>query len=183
MPCARRSPGTPPTSGATKVAFRILHRELERRLAAGKLVVVDATNAETHARRALTRRAAQAGAPAIAIVLDLPPTRRACPRRDADVPRASTPVWSTATSRRSATRSTGAGSPTTASGRSSSFARPTTVEAFVGGDVVLARRWPQAVEPDPDAGDREDREPDADRVLAGHPLLQQEAARMTVTTG
>ncbi len=66
--------GNAADQGATKVAFRILHRELERRLAAGKLVVVDATNAETHARRALTRRAAQAGAPAIAIVLDLPPT-------------------------------------------------------------------------------------------------------------
>ena len=57
---------------ATKVAFRILHRELERRLAAGRRVVVDATNAEIHARRALTSRAARAGAPAIAIALDLP---------------------------------------------------------------------------------------------------------------
>lgn len=56
----------------TRTAFSILHRELTRRLAAGQLVVVDATNVERHARRALLTRARSAGVPAIAIVLDLP---------------------------------------------------------------------------------------------------------------
>jgi protein phosphatase len=57
---------------ATRPAFAALHRALTRRLAAGRLTVVDATNVERHARRALLRRASFAGVPAIAIVLDLP---------------------------------------------------------------------------------------------------------------
>lgn len=57
---------------ATRAAFRELHRALERRLAAGQLTVVDATNVERSARLALLARAAAAGRPAIAIVLDLP---------------------------------------------------------------------------------------------------------------
>jgi protein phosphatase len=57
---------------ATRPAFAALHRALARRLASGRLTVVDATNVERHARRALLRRAAAAGVPAIAIVLDLP---------------------------------------------------------------------------------------------------------------
>jgi predicted kinase len=57
---------------ATRTAFSILHREVVSRLAAGRLVVVDATNVERHARRALVKRARTAGAPAIAIVLALP---------------------------------------------------------------------------------------------------------------
>jgi protein phosphatase len=60
--------------GATKTAFAILHRELERRLAAGRTVIVDATSVTPFARRALLRRAAARGVPAIAIVLDLPPS-------------------------------------------------------------------------------------------------------------
>ena len=56
----------------TRMAFSILHREVVRRLAAGRLVVVDATNVEHHARRALVVRAKAAGVPAIAIVLALP---------------------------------------------------------------------------------------------------------------
>jgi protein phosphatase len=58
--------------GRTRTAFSILHRELVRRLAAGRLVVVDATNVERHARLALIARARTAGFPAIAIVLALP---------------------------------------------------------------------------------------------------------------
>ncbi|HET7030580.1 MAG TPA: AAA family ATPase [Candidatus Limnocylindrales bacterium] len=54
---------------ATKVAFTILHREVRRRLAAGRLVVVDATNVERHARLALVRLARAAAVPAVAIVL------------------------------------------------------------------------------------------------------------------
>ena len=57
---------------ATRTAFSILHRQVVARLAAGRLVVVDATNVERHARRALLVRAAAAGVPAIAIVLALP---------------------------------------------------------------------------------------------------------------
>ena len=57
---------------ATRPAFAILHREVRRRLAAGRLVVVDATNVELTARRALVRLAADAGVAATAIVLALP---------------------------------------------------------------------------------------------------------------
>lgn len=57
---------------ATRLAFSILHRELDRRLAAGQLVVVDATNVEAAARRPLIARATAAGIPAIALVLALP---------------------------------------------------------------------------------------------------------------
>jgi predicted kinase len=57
---------------ATQAAFGRLHRELERRLAAGRLTVVDATSVEPHARRALLARAAAATVPATAIVFDLP---------------------------------------------------------------------------------------------------------------
>jgi protein phosphatase len=57
---------------ATRTAFAILHRELVRRLAAGRFIVVDATSVTPYARRALLRRAAAHGFPAVAIVLDLP---------------------------------------------------------------------------------------------------------------
>lgn len=58
--------------GVTRVAFRLLHRDLEARLAAGLTSVVDATSVTAHARRSLTRIAQRHGVPAIAIVLDLP---------------------------------------------------------------------------------------------------------------
>jgi protein phosphatase len=58
---------------ATAPAFAALHRQLVRRLAAGGFTVVDATNVERHARRALLVRAQRAGIPAAAIVFDLPP--------------------------------------------------------------------------------------------------------------
>jgi protein phosphatase len=54
---------------ATKVAFSILHREVRRRLAAGRLVVVDATNVERHARLALVRLARTHAVPVVALVL------------------------------------------------------------------------------------------------------------------
>jgi len=60
---------------ASAVAFRILHRTLERRLAAGQLTVVDATNTRSEHRRPLVTRARAAGIPTVAIVLDLPPAR------------------------------------------------------------------------------------------------------------
>jgi predicted kinase len=59
---------------ATRLAFSILHRELEKRLGARRLTVVDATNVEAPARQALVARAAAARVPAIAIVLALPAT-------------------------------------------------------------------------------------------------------------
>jgi protein phosphatase len=56
----------------TRAAFSILHRETASRLAAGRLVVDDATNVEQHDRRALVARANAAGIRAIAIVMALP---------------------------------------------------------------------------------------------------------------
>jgi protein phosphatase len=56
----------------SRVAFRLLHDQLGRRLAGGQLAVVDATNARSDQRLPLVRRAAAAGVPALAIALDLP---------------------------------------------------------------------------------------------------------------
>jgi protein phosphatase len=58
---------------ASAVAFRILHRTLDRRIAAGQLTVIDATNALPAHRWPITRRATAAGLPMVAIVFDLPP--------------------------------------------------------------------------------------------------------------
>ncbi|MEO5704203.1 MAG: AAA family ATPase [Candidatus Limnocylindrales bacterium] len=58
---------------ATKAAFAILDRELERRLAAGRTAVVDATSVTRFARMGLLRRAVAHRIPAVAIVLDLDP--------------------------------------------------------------------------------------------------------------
>lgn len=57
---------------ATRPAFGILHREVRERLAAGQLVVVDATNVEASARSTLRRLADAAAVPTVAIVIDLP---------------------------------------------------------------------------------------------------------------
>lgn len=57
---------------ATRTAFAILHRQLERRLAAGRTTVIDATSVTPQSRRGLLRRAAAHGVPAIALVLDVP---------------------------------------------------------------------------------------------------------------
>lgn len=65
--------GDPGDQSATRAAFSLLHRRLTARLRAGRLTVVDATNVRASARRPLVRRAAAAGVPAAAIVLDLPP--------------------------------------------------------------------------------------------------------------
>ena len=56
----------------TRAAFGRLHRDLGRRLGAGRLTVVDATNVDRSARRPLLKRAIAAGLVAVAIVLDLP---------------------------------------------------------------------------------------------------------------
>jgi len=57
----------------SRVAFRILHRTVGRRLALGQLTVVDATNTERAVRRPLVERARAAGVPVSAIVLDIEP--------------------------------------------------------------------------------------------------------------
>ena len=59
---------------ASAVAFRILHRTLDHRLAHGDLTVIDATNTKPDHRRPLTTRARATATPTVAIVLDLPPT-------------------------------------------------------------------------------------------------------------
>jgi protein phosphatase len=59
---------------ASAVAFRILHRTLERRLARAELTVVDATNTKPEHRRPLIARARATATPIVAIVLDLEPT-------------------------------------------------------------------------------------------------------------
>lgn len=61
--------GDPTDQSVTRVAFRILHRELVKRLAARRSVVVDATNLTVAARATILRRAALAAVPAVAIVL------------------------------------------------------------------------------------------------------------------
>ena len=58
---------------ATRTAFSILHRQLAKRLAAGRTAVVDATNVTPYARRSLLRVAAPSEIPVVAIVLDLDP--------------------------------------------------------------------------------------------------------------
>jgi protein phosphatase len=64
--------GDPTDQTLTRTAFRILHRQLTNRLAAGESVVVDATNLTRAARLAIVRRADFLGAPVQAIVL-VPP--------------------------------------------------------------------------------------------------------------
>jgi protein phosphatase len=56
---------------ATRTAFAILHRQLAKRLLAGRTSVIDATNVTPYARRAILRAAAAARTPVVAIVLDL----------------------------------------------------------------------------------------------------------------
>jgi predicted kinase len=64
--------GSEADQAVSAVAFRILHRSIERRLADGRLTVVDATNTTVEQRRPLLARGRAAAVPAVAIVLDLP---------------------------------------------------------------------------------------------------------------
>ena len=57
---------------ATGAAFAALGRALERRLAAGRLTVVDATDVRAADRRPLIEAARRHAIPVVAIVLDLP---------------------------------------------------------------------------------------------------------------
>jgi predicted kinase len=56
----------------TDEAFGRLHASLERRMAAGELTVIDATNVQGWARRRLLAGAARHGRPTVALVLALP---------------------------------------------------------------------------------------------------------------
>lgn len=55
-----------------RAVFSALHRDLDRRLAAGRIVVVDATNLLAAGRREIRRIAAAHAAPITVVVLDLP---------------------------------------------------------------------------------------------------------------
>ena len=64
--------GDPANQAATRPAFAALHRAVVARLRSRRLTVIDATNVQPHARRALVARATEAGVPVVAIILDLP---------------------------------------------------------------------------------------------------------------
>lgn len=64
--------GDPADQTATAEAFRRLHHQLEVRLAAGKLTVVDATSVERWARARLLAVARRNRRPAVAVVLAVP---------------------------------------------------------------------------------------------------------------
>lgn len=57
---------------ATADAFDALHFIASKRLAAGRLTVIDATNVQVEDRRPLLALASRHGVPAVAIVLDIP---------------------------------------------------------------------------------------------------------------
>src|SRR5262245_43113718 len=57
---------------ATKDAFEVLHLIARKRLAAGKLTVVDATNVQPESRKPLVEIAREFHCLAVAIVFDLP---------------------------------------------------------------------------------------------------------------
>ncbi|MEX2557784.1 MAG: polynucleotide kinase-phosphatase [Actinomycetota bacterium] len=73
--------------GATNAAFEVLHFIVAKRLDAGKLAVVDATNVQPEARKSLIALAKQSHALSVAIVLDVPEavcTERNATRADRD---------------------------------------------------------------------------------------------------
>ncbi len=65
---------------ATADAFDALHYIAGKRLAAGRLTVIDATSVLVDARRPLLALASRHGVPAVAIVLDIP--ARTCAQRN-----------------------------------------------------------------------------------------------------
>lgn len=64
--------GDAANQAVNQVVFGLLHDRADRRLAAGRLTVVDATNVSASARRPLRRLAARHDRPAIGLVLHLP---------------------------------------------------------------------------------------------------------------
>jgi protein phosphatase len=76
---------------ATPEAFELLHYIVGKRLAAGRLTVVDATNVQRDSRRQLVQLAREHDVLPVAIVLDLP--ERVCAERNAARPeRAAVPA-------------------------------------------------------------------------------------------
>ncbi|WP_079132241.1 polynucleotide kinase-phosphatase [Streptomyces nanshensis] len=69
---------------ATRDAFDVLHHIAGKRLAAGRLTVVDATNVQPEARKSLVRLAREHDVLPVAIVLDLP--EKVCAERNARRP-------------------------------------------------------------------------------------------------
>jgi protein phosphatase len=59
---------------ATTAAFDVLHLAAARRMEAGRLTVVDATNVQLESRKSLLEISKRYGVPAVAIVLDIPKT-------------------------------------------------------------------------------------------------------------
>ncbi|MFC1434742.1 polynucleotide kinase-phosphatase [Streptacidiphilus sp. N1-3] len=71
----------PNDQAATRDAFDLLHYIAGKRLAAGRLTVVDATNVQPEARRSLVNLAREYDVLPVAIVLDVPP--QVCAERNA----------------------------------------------------------------------------------------------------
>lgn len=69
---------------ASRAAFELLHLAARHRLERGRLTVIDATSVTGSARSSLIRLAADAGRPAVAIVLD--PPLAVCLERNAGRP-------------------------------------------------------------------------------------------------
>ena len=69
---------------ATGDAFEVLHYIARKRLAAGRLTVIDATNVQAEARKPLLALAREYHVLPVAIVFDLP--ERLCHERNADRP-------------------------------------------------------------------------------------------------
>ncbi|MET8013111.1 polynucleotide kinase-phosphatase [Streptomyces sp. NPDC005271] len=69
---------------ATPDAFDVLHYIAGKRLAAGRLTVIDATNVQSEARRSLIKLAREHDVLPVAIVLDIPEGE--CARRNAESP-------------------------------------------------------------------------------------------------
>ncbi|NLU71925.1 polynucleotide kinase-phosphatase [Streptomyces sp. HNM0575] len=70
--------------GATRDAFDVLHHIAGKRLAAGRLTVVDATNVQPEARKSLVKLAREHDVLPVAIVLDMP--EKLCAERNAQRP-------------------------------------------------------------------------------------------------
>ncbi len=68
----RQLTGDEANQAVNRRAFQVLHARAGRRLAEGRLTVIDATNVHASARRPLQRMAAVHGRPVVVLVLDLP---------------------------------------------------------------------------------------------------------------
>ena len=79
------------TQAATKDAFELLHFIARKRLAAGKLTVVDATNVQPESRKPLVALAREYHCLPVAIVLDLP--EHLCHERNRDPRPANRSAW------------------------------------------------------------------------------------------